>query len=94
MKLGQQLKAARKKSNLNQSQAASKIGISQTYLSQLETDTKSASPTTLDEICKAYSTHIALIIWKSVTEKDISKRKLKTYREIKPMMDKLIEEIF
>lgn len=94
MKIGSALKYARKKSGLKQNEAARCVGISQTYISQIETDSKMPSMQIIQSICDCYKAPLALVLWRSLSENDIKKNKLKTYRELKPVVDNLIEQFF
>lgn len=94
MKLGIALKEARKKIGLNQMEAAKSIGISQTYLSQIENDKKKPATEMLEKICKSYSTDLAMVVWKSLNETNVKKNKIKLFRDLKPVIDKLINEVF
>lgn len=94
MKIGFVLKEARKRAGFKQNEAAALIGISQTYLSQIESDNKKASTQIIEEICFCYGTPAQVILWKSITEKDVKKSKQKIFRELKPLIDNLIDQIF
>ncbi|MEO7046583.1 MAG: helix-turn-helix transcriptional regulator [Ferruginibacter sp.] len=94
MNIGNALKEARKNKGYNQVEASIKIGISQTYLSQIEGDKKKASADMIEAICKVYNIPVQVIIWKSVDEKLVAPNKRKSFKELKPLIDNLINQIF
>ena len=73
---------------------AKSIGITQTYLSQIENGIKKPSTDLLDKISIYVEIPMPLLFWYSITEKDIKKRKLEAYRMLKPAADALIESFF
>lgn len=94
MEIGNALKDARKKAGYKQQDAASAIGISQTYLSQIEGDKKKASTQIIEEICFVYGVPMQVVLWKSLAEGQIPKGKIKVFKELKPLIDNLIDQIF
>jgi transcriptional regulator with XRE-family HTH domain len=93
MDLGTTLRDIRRSKNFSQMEAKQKLKISQTYLSQIETNKKSPSDSILSRICKVYKTPLAVIIWQSMEEKDIDKKKHQAYKTIKPAVDNLFKEL-
>lgn len=94
MKIGNALKEVRKKRGLTQQIAAAKISISQTYLSQIEGNKKNATADMVEKICKVYNIPVQIVIWNSIDEKAVSKNKQKAFKELKPLIDNLINQIF
>jgi transcriptional regulator with XRE-family HTH domain len=93
MKLGETLRDLRNEKGLTQVQACKKLKISQTYLSQVEGGKKEPSPEMIRKFCKFYDVPGVVIAWKSTEEKDVPKNKRSAYRDLKPAIDGLIEEI-
>lgn len=93
MTYGQILRDVRKSRNLTQVEVAKKTGIAQTSLSQIEGDRKLPSKTTLKKLLKVYKLPEIVLIWKATTEKDIEKNKRPLYRDLKPVIDSLVNEL-
>ena len=73
---------------------AKSIGITQTYLSQIENGIKKPSTDLLDRISIYVEIPMPLLFWYSITEEDIKKSKLEAYRMLKPAADALIKSFF
>lgn len=93
MNLPTALKELRVKKGIKQFQAADGIKITQTYLSQIESGQKVPSIEVLEKLAKFYKTPIAIMLWYSIDEKDIQKSKLTAYRELRPLIDSLINNL-
>lgn len=94
MNLPAALKGIRVKKGVKQYEAAKKAGITQTYLSQIESGQKVPSIEVLEKMAKFYKTPIAIMLWFSIDEKDIPKNKLSIYRELRPAIDSMINNFF
>jgi len=94
MNISQSLVELRKSTGLRQTEAANRIGISQTYLSQIENGAKEPSTGILQDICKVYGIPAPIMYFKALTINDVPKNKRKAFAELKPLIDKLINEIF
>lgn len=92
MNLGEVLKEIRLSKKITQAQVFERAGVSQPFLSQLEAGIKNPSPKMLKKLCDLYSIPTPLVIWKSMTEADVQKKKIAAFRRLKPAMDNLIEE--
>lgn len=90
MNLPAAIKELRKKKGVKQYEASDGIGITQTYLSQIESGQKVPSIEVLEKLAKFYKTPIAIMLWFSIDEKDIKKNKLGVYRELRPAIDSMI----
>lgn len=94
MNISKALLQTRKATGKRQTETAQRIGLSQTYLSQIETGSRVPSMEVIEMLCKEYNTPLAVMMWRAVEEKDIDKRKLVHYRNVKATMDSLIDSIF
>jgi len=93
MNIGKAIKDIRTQyTEFNQKEFAEKIGISQTYLSQLENNKKNASTDLLKKIGTVANIPMQIFLYKSITENDIPKHKRKAYKILKPTVDALINE--
>lgn len=71
MNIGEAIKKLRKEANITQSELASRAGITQTYLSQVEGDLKTVSPGTVVDIASALNVAVAVVYLTAITEADI-----------------------
>ncbi len=94
MKLGEVLKEIRLSKKITQKQVGERTSISQPFLSQLEAGLKNPSPKMLKRLSDLYGVPPQLVVFKSITENDIQKKKLSLYRKLKPTIDELIDELF
>jgi len=94
MKLGQTLKKLRKTQKLTQEYTAYATGITQTYLSQIETDKKEPSLSVLNSLATFYSVPLPVIMFAALEVSDIVSDKQEAFTAIKaPIMD-LIKTAF
>jgi len=92
MDISTSLVALRKKAGMKQIEAAKIIGVSQTYMSQIESGNKEPSTGLLKDICKAYDIPPSVMYWMAMTVDDVPKRKQKIFLELKPVIDNLIHQ--
>lgn len=93
MTVGKTLTTLRKNRGLTQVQVQSKTGLSQTHLSQIECDRKQPSKTTVKRLAKLYKVPPIVIMWATVEEGHIDPKKKELFKQLKPVIDSLIEEI-
>jgi transcriptional regulator with XRE-family HTH domain len=95
MNIGQAVKELRKRKfpEMKQYQFAKRIGITQTYLSQLENGQKQASTEVLQNVADACNIPLAILFWFSIEEKDIVTRKQAAFKMLKPSIDIMINEL-
>lgn len=74
-----------------QGQVAKAVGISQTYLSQIESGKKVPAQEVVESICKEYKVPIAIVVWMSLESSDVDRRKRDAFSKIKPIVDDLIK---
>jgi transcriptional regulator with XRE-family HTH domain len=96
MNIGQAIRNIRKERtpHLNQSEFAKLIGITQTYLSQIETGAKTPNISVLDTISKEFEIPLPIIFWLGINEEDIAEDKRGYFRFLKPTVDAMINEFF
>jgi len=88
------LKRLREERKLEQEVAAAKAGISQSYLSRLESGSKKdPSKEILKKLCKVYGIDPVILVWYAVEPSDIPKKTKHLYEPLKPVMDALISEV-
>lgn len=94
MQLGIAIRRLRKSNtNLNQFQFAESVGITQTYLSQIETGNRIPSTQVLNDIGEFLSIPLPILLWFSITESDIQESKKEHFNFIKPSIDSMIGSI-
>ena len=95
MKLGQSIKGLRvNKAKQIQGLFAKNIGITQTYLSQIENDQKEPSTEVLQRIANYLDIPLPILFWYGIEESDIRPEKAEYFKVLKPAVDSLIECFF
>lgn len=96
MEIGQAVKKIRKSQPKEYGQAkfAKKIGISQTYLSQIENGHKDPSTEVLKKIAKAFKTPLPVMFWMGIEESDVRPDRLDLFRRVRPTIDNLMDSCF
>lgn len=94
MNIGDALKNIRKKAKITQLKMSKDIGISQTYLSQIENGERIPSIGVLEQISSFHGIPLGVMMWYSVESADVKKEKQDIYNKLKPTIDKIIEDIF
>ena len=95
MKIGQSIKSIRV-DRLRQSQKefCAGIGLSQTYLSQVEHGLKSPSTDVLQNISDYVKVPLPVLFWYGIEEKDVSPDKKDYFKVLKPAIDELMFCLF
>jgi transcriptional regulator with XRE-family HTH domain len=94
MEIGNAVKAIRKKRNETQCNFAKQVGITQTYLSQVENGHKKPSMDVIEKIASATDTPLPILFWFGITEDDVESAKLDMFKLLKPAIDGLIDNVF
>jgi XRE family transcriptional regulator, regulator of sulfur utilization len=96
MNVGQAIRNIRKERTpqLNQSEFAKLIGITQTYLSQIETGAKIPNISVLETIAKEFEIPLPIIFWLSIEEIDVAEHRREYFRFLKPTVDSMIDTFF
>lgn len=94
MKIGKAIRRLRKQQDLNQSQLAELVGITQTALSQIESGAKNPNSGTLKKICDYFQVP-ELVVYLLATElDDIPLRNREMFEKVFPSVSGLILDIF
>jgi len=94
MNLGKALQRIRFEKGMNQIDVAKKAKITQTYLSQLETNKKKEpSKAVLQRLCKVYGVPQIVVLWYAVEEGDFQPKKKKIFYQFKPVLDSLVADL-
>lgn len=94
MNIGEALLSVRKSKGYRQNKVCAKVGITQTYLSQIETGAKTPSIEVIEKICKYYKIPFAVMMWLALSENEVEKNKKEAFRLLKPSIDALVKEAF
>lgn len=93
MKIGQAINILRRKRRDTQKEYAQRIGITQTYLSLIESGKRIPNMSVIQKIADLHEISLPLLFWFSVEESDCKPDKLEHFRLLKPLIDRLIESI-
>lgn len=94
MNIGNAIKQLRLKRSLNQGDFANQIGITQSYLSQIERGYKKPSMEVLENMAKDLNLPLPIMFWFGVELEDIQEKKIEAYKMLKPSIDALISSLF
>lgn len=94
MNLGNAIKTLRKQKQLKQKQFCDEVGITQSYLSTIESNKKKPSIEVLEKIACKLNTPFAVLFWFTLDENDVEPRKQEMFKLLKPSIDGLINELF
>lgn len=94
MTLGETIRIERNKMKLTQKEFASKIGISQTSLSQIECSVTYPERNTQNKIEEVFGTPLLFLQFKNISEADVPEDRRELFRALKPTIDDLINQLF
>jgi transcriptional regulator with XRE-family HTH domain len=94
MDLGATLKNLRKQRGQTQEEFASLCGITQTYLSHIESNRKEPNLSTLKSIGEQMKVPLPIIFFLSMTDEDIHPSKRKAFGIVNPSVKSLVNEFF
>lgn len=87
MNLGLAVKTLRKNKGLTQGNLCEMVGITQSYLSQVENGNKEPSIYVVKKIADALGIPMAFLFWFTLTEKDIDDNKVQLFKSSKSSVD-------
>lgn len=93
MDIGTAIKNKRKSLGLKQNDTAITIGITQTYLSQVEGNLKVPSIEVINKICDYFEIPISILLWNAITEDDIKADKREVFKQIQPLVNSLLVQL-
>lgn len=93
MKLGNSIKAVRMNRNLTQSQLAGLCKISQTALSQIESNKKNPGNKTIQKICDGLHIPAAVLYIMGLDESDVPEKRKEIFTLLYPSIKNLALEI-
>jgi transcriptional regulator with XRE-family HTH domain len=93
MHVGQSIKKIRKLYlGLSQKEFCDKVGITQSYLSQVESGIQIPSSEMLKRISEATNVPLPVMAWMSITEADVHPDKAEVFKQLKPGFDAILEQ--
>lgn len=93
MDIGKSIRELRKRRGFNQIQLSEKSGITQTYLSQIESGLKNPTEGVLERIGLSLGIDGAMVTMYSLEEKDLPEYKSEDFKTIRESSRRLVEEI-
>ena len=94
MNLGKAIKSARQQRGINQTSLAELSGITQTYLSQIESNQKEPNISTLRLISEQLGLPLPILFFLSLDEEDIKPEKRAAYNHLGPSINSMIAAFF
>lgn len=92
MQLGSAVKELRRRAELRQEELARNVGITQSYLSQIENDRKDPNLSTLRRIAQELRVSVPILFFLSMDEEDIRPDRKEAFGRIFPKFKTLIED--
>lgn len=90
MEVGSNIRRLRKEQDLDQEELANRIGITQPYLSQLETGQRDPSMSLLREICDELGLSLPEFFLFSMDVKDIQPDRREAFEELRPHLERFL----
>ncbi|MFY7912339.1 MAG: helix-turn-helix domain-containing protein [Emticicia sp.] len=95
MHIGKVIKEARLEKGYSQSELAQKTGISNSYLSQIESEKQDPSLETMEQLSEALDVPTYILFFKAMQEENIQNPDNKRFvREIKRAMQGIVDELY
>lgn len=94
MDLGNIVKNIRKQKGKTQVELAHSCGITQTYLSQIESNLKEPNLSTLKSISDVLEVPLPIIFFLSLTDDDVQENKRNAFQIVSPSVKSLVYEFF
>lgn len=94
MNIGKVIKDTRKQQGQTQVEFALSCEITQTYLSQIENNSKEPNLSTLKKISASLDIPLPILFFMSLNKEDISPEKREAFEIINPSVKSLINEFF
>ena len=88
------IKAIRKRHGFSQKYVCEILDVTQTYYSLVESGKRKPSIDFMEKLASIYSIPVAVLVWGSLDEKSIREGREVVFRELKPVLDRLIEAIY
>ncbi|MEX2411385.1 MAG: helix-turn-helix transcriptional regulator [Candidatus Paceibacterota bacterium] len=93
MKFGSTIKQLRSRQGINQQVLAERIGVTQTYLSLIESDRKTPSINLINSLSKELKIPPSILAYLTLNKVEIPNNKHETFDKINPLIEGLIKEL-
>jgi len=93
MKFGSTIRRLRKRQGINQQILADRIGVTQTYLSLLESDQKTPSINLINSLSRELKIPPSILAYLTLDKREILKNKHDAFEKINPLIEDLIQQI-
>lgn len=93
MNFGTTIKQLRKRRGINQQILADRLGVTQTYLSLVESDQKTPSIKLINSLSEELKVPPSILAYLTLNKKEISKNKHDAFEKINPLIEDLIHQI-
>jgi transcriptional regulator with XRE-family HTH domain len=94
MNIALAVKKWRKYNKIKQYILAKEIGVTQSYLSLIESGKKTPSIEVLEKVCEFFNKPMPVLLWFGLEENDIPENKREIFKSIKPSFDELLKSVF
>ncbi len=94
MQVGTTIKSFRKSKGIKQKDLAKKAKVSPTYLSQIESNTKDPTLSTITAISKSLEIPLSVLLFISIKETDVPKEKREAFKMLFPSIKSFVENLF
>lgn len=94
MNIGSTIKEIRLEKKIKQGEFAEKCGLSQTYLSLIESNQKEPNISTLQAIANNLGIPIPILFFLSMDISDVPERKKEVYKIMEPSLKEMIKQIY
>lgn len=94
MSIGRVIKSILKQKGISQKELSVKIGKSSTAVSQILNGVYHPNPETLGKISEVLEIPIPVLNFLSISEDDIPENKKELYKQMHPIMEKYVSEMF
>ncbi len=92
MKLGAAIKELRRESDLRQKKLAQRVGVSQSYLSQVENEHKDPNLSTIRRIAEEVGVSVPILFFLSMDSDDVRPDRKEAFDQIFPRFKGIIED--
>lgn len=94
MQVGTTIKSFRKLKGIKQKDLAKKAKLSPTYLSQIESNTKDPTLSTITAISKSLEIPLSVLLFISIKDSDVPKEKREAFKLLFPSIKSFVESLF
>lgn len=94
MTIGVSIKHLRTVKGLKQQEVSKAVGITQSYLSLIESGKKTPTIKTLQSFADYFQAPLPILFWFTIEESDVKEEKVEAFRALKPTIDDMLDSLF